>query len=59
MIKRTDLVEIVAIGSELTTEKDKALLLEKLLAAADYVTEMRKLRHPFDAGVPARKGVEY
>ena len=32
---------------------------EKLLAAADYVTEMKKLRHPFDAGVPARKGVEF
>ena len=26
---------------------------------ADYITEMRKLRHPFDRGVAARKGVEY
>ena len=34
MIKRSDLVEIVAIGSELTTEKDKGLLLEKLLIEA-------------------------
>ncbi len=32
---------------------------EALLGAADYVTEMRKLRHPFDAGIPARKGVEF
>ena len=30
-----------------------------MLAAADYVTEMRAVRHPFDKGVPARPGVEY
>ncbi len=32
---------------------------EALLAAADYVTEMKKRRHPFDAGIPARKGIEF
>lgn len=31
----------------------------ELLALADYVTEMRKEKHPFDRGVPAREGVEY
>ena len=30
-----------------------------MLAAADYVTEMKKLRHPLDGGVPARPGVEF
>ncbi|MBQ4370683.1 MAG: GAF domain-containing protein [Oscillospiraceae bacterium] len=34
MLKRADLHEIVAISSELTTEKDKNLLLEKLLSEA-------------------------
>ena len=34
MLKRADLHEIVAIGSELTAEKDKNLLLEKLLVEA-------------------------
>ncbi len=34
MLNRADLHEIVAIGSELTTEKDKGLLLEKLLVEA-------------------------
>ncbi|MBQ2455169.1 MAG: cob(I)yrinic acid a,c-diamide adenosyltransferase, partial [Firmicutes bacterium] len=24
-----------------------------------YVTEMKKIRHPFDEGVPARKGIEF
>ena len=31
---------------------------EELLALADYVTEMRKVKHPFDQGIPARKGIE-
>lgn len=32
---------------------------EKLLALADYATEMKKIRHPFDRGVRAREGVEF
>lgn len=31
----------------------------ELVQAADYVTEMLKIKHPFDAGVPAREGIEY
>lgn len=31
----------------------------ELLAAADYITEMKKLRHPLDAGIAARKGIEF
>lgn len=30
-----------------------------LVSLADYVTEMRKIKHPFDSGIPARKGIEY
>lgn len=30
-----------------------------LLKLADYITEMRKLRHPFDRGIGARKGIEF
>lgn len=30
-----------------------------LLTRADYVTEMRALRHPYAKGTPARKGVEW
>ena len=30
-----------------------------LLERADYITEMRKCRHPFDQGIPARKGIEF
>lgn len=32
---------------------------DELTAAADYITEMKKIRHPFDKGVCARKMIEY
>lgn len=32
---------------------------QALLDAADYVTEMRKVKHPYDRGVAARKGIEF
>jgi len=32
---------------------------EALLKRADLVTEMRKVKHYFDAGVKARKGIEF
>lgn len=31
----------------------------ELVKAADYVTEMLKIKHPFDNGVGAREGIEY
>ena len=31
----------------------------KLIKLADLVTEMVKVKHPYDKGVPARKGIEY
>ena len=30
----------------------------QLLALADYVTEMKKVRHPYDRGIGARNGIE-
>ena len=30
-----------------------------MLEMADYVTDMEKIRHPFDTGTPAREGIEY
>ncbi len=32
---------------------------EKLLEIADYVTEMKKIKHPFDLGVLAKEGIEF
>ena len=30
-----------------------------LIAAADLVTEMKEIKHPFDTGVAAQKGIEF
>ena len=32
---------------------------QALLDRADYVTEMKKRKHPYERGVPARPGIEY
>jgi cob(I)alamin adenosyltransferase len=32
---------------------------EKIVEIADLVTEMREIKHPFNKGVPARKGIEF
>lgn len=44
-----DTVEIV-----LTGRNPSKSLIEK----ADYVSEIKKVKHPYDKGVPARKGIE-
>lgn len=31
----------------------------ELQELADYITEMKKIKHPFDSGIPARKGIEF
>jgi cob(I)alamin adenosyltransferase len=31
----------------------------EVIAAADLVTEMKAVKHPYDRGLPARKGIEY
>lgn len=43
-------LEVILTGHTLT---------DALLAEADYVTEMKKIRHPYDQGHLAREGIEY
>ena len=42
-------LEVVLTGRDPASE---------LLELADYVSEIRKVKHPFDQGIPARKGIE-
>lgn len=32
---------------------------DRLIQAADYISEVKKRKHPYDQGIPARKGIEY
>lgn len=32
---------------------------ERLMELADYITEMTKIKHPYDKDIPARKGIEF
>lgn len=49
----------------LTAFKDKEIIItghkkiDALNAKADYVTHFEKIKHPFDHGISARKGIEY
>ena len=43
-------VELILTGRQADTE---------LIKIADLVTEMRKIKHPYDKGIKARKGIDY
>ncbi len=47
---RPEGVEVVLTGRDAPTE---------LVMIADYVTEMLKIKHPYDGGTKARKGIEF
>jgi cob(I)alamin adenosyltransferase len=52
---------------ELITNKPQGLELvltgrnagERLIQAADYVSEIKGVKHPYEKGIPARKGIEF
>lgn len=50
MISRPVGVEVLLTGRSLP---------KKLEEAADYITRMESVRHPYDRGVSARRGIEY
>lgn len=60
------LIDIKAVLDLIKTKPHKLHLVltgrnahPELIAAADMVTEMRSLKHPYDTGIPARKGIDY
>jgi len=32
---------------------------EKIILMADYVSEIKQVKHPFQKGISAREGIEY
>lgn len=63
---RASLVDTCAVDAFLAAVPERVEVVltgreppERFFARADYVTEMRCVRHPFEAGVAARAGVEF
>ena len=47
--KKSDSLEVVMTGRNPSNE---------LIEVADYVSEIKKIKHPFDRKIPAREGIE-
>ncbi|MCI5752764.1 MAG: cob(I)yrinic acid a,c-diamide adenosyltransferase [Oscillospiraceae bacterium] len=50
VFERPDSCELVLTGRDPS---------ERYLAAADYISEIKAVRHPYEKGLKARKGIEY
>ena len=59
------LVNVQELVDFVKEHHDKELVMtgrdypQELIDVADYVTEMKKIKHPFDQGAQPRKGVEF
>lgn len=56
-ISVSDALEILNLNSEIIITGHKRI--EEIFDRADYITYMKKERHPFDSGIKARKGIEF
>lgn len=59
MIDETAVLEFLKTGPEpeiVLTGRDAG---EELIALADYVSEIKCIKHPMENGIPARQGIEY
>ncbi len=53
----TRLIDACPAGMELILTGRE--IIDALFYRADYITEMKNHRHPYDSGVKAREGIEY
>ena len=51
IFKKPERQELILTGSHIP--------FPKIFEKADLVTEIRKIKHPYDSGIKARKGLEY
>jgi cob(I)alamin adenosyltransferase len=60
LVSQQDILDIIAAKPEKTS-----LVLtgnyvpEAIMAAADLVTEMREIKHPYQGGIKAKKGIDF
>ncbi len=59
-IKKTELIDFLKkYGEKKEIVLTGASKQEEINELADYVTEIKKIKHPFDMGVNARQGIEF
>ena len=62
-------LDIIPLDYVVTFLKEKSLekeivitghsVIDEIFSCADYITEMKKIKHPYDKGCSARRGIEY
>jgi len=57
--KIEELIELYKVNKRFELIMTGHKLWEGLEAKADLITEMRKVKHYFDNGIPARVGIEF
>lgn len=53
---KDDILKFEEYGELILTGRGDISCME---ACADYITDMKKIKHPYDSGIPAREGIEY
>jgi len=59
LLKEESIIPLIKKHSEIDFVLTGRKASRKLLAIADLVTEMRKVKHPFDKKIPAKKGIDF
>lgn len=59
MIDRNKLLDFLKSAKQEIVLTGRVKPDEKLLELADYVSEIKKIKHPFDKGILQRRGVEF
>ena len=61
LLKEEDIIKLIKLKPKNTelilTGSHKSFL--KIFALADLITEVKKIKHPFDRGIKARKGIDF
>ena len=62
----TELLDIELVKKLIATKPEEQELVftgrnppQFIIEKADYITEMKMIKHPFEQGIPAREGIEY
>lgn len=60
LIEKCELIEFLKIyGKEKEIVITGRTVCDDIIELSDYVSEIRKIKHPFDKGIDAKKGIEY